>query len=420
MISRTSEKDLASLPIISPHILIDLCHAIRDPDAPRTKLVDLLDFFGEVLPAVVDSGATSTYIGPEGHLLTARKGFVRTKTPDRPCIIANGTEIICNESVEFPVKLQAREQTLVARVSEVLPVSLLLALDSLARLQIVVDHVWRVWHFSGEGSHQYAFATVDGPDRVDLTPDETKRLGIFLQEHIPRLKKAPGVTNLIEHRLEVGNSAPIKQRYYPVTPIIMRAMYDEVDRMLAAGVIEMSQSDWSSPVLMVKQGAKYRFCLDLRKVNDVTKKDAYPLPRMDYILDQLRITRYISTIDLSKAFHQIPLAKDSREITAFTIPGKGLFQFQRMPFRLTNAPATFQRLLDRLIGPAMKPHAFAYVDDVIVISETFDEHLKILAEVFDRILSAGLLINPEKCDFCCHEVKVLRLRGQSRRSANQP
>ncbi|MCI0562406.1 MAG: reverse transcriptase domain-containing protein [Nitrososphaera sp.] len=125
------------------------------------------------------------------------------------------------------------------------------------------------------------------------------------------------------------------------------------------------------------------------------------------ILDKLRLARYISTIDLSQAYFQIPLTKESREITAFIVPTKGLFHFTRMPYGLTKAPATFQRLLDRLIGPAMDPYAFAYLDDIIIATRTFEEHLHRLRRVLRTIYQAGLTINPEKCKFCCSEVKYL-------------
>lgn len=109
-------------------------------------------------------------------------------------------------------------------------------------------------------------------------------------------------------------------------------MFEEVDKMLRDDIIERSNSNWSSPVLMIlKPNKTYRFCLDLRKVNAVTKKDAYPLPLIGSILDKLRLARYISTIDLSQAFFQIPLDEKSREITAFAVPGKGLYQFKRLP-----------------------------------------------------------------------------------------
>ncbi|KMQ86252.1 reverse ribonuclease integrase, partial [Lasius niger] len=210
------------------------------------------------------------------------------------------------------------------------------------------------------------------------------------------------------HRSRDCTQARILHCYRCVSPKIQKAMREEIDKMLKGGIIEPSFSEWSNPVVMVKKpNGKYRFCLDFRKVNEVSKKDAYPLPNMSAILDKLRAAQYISTLDLSQAYFQIPLAKDSREITAFSVPDKGLYHFTRMPYGLTGAPATFQRLLDKLIGPEMEPFAFAYLDDIIIATPTFEEHIVWLKKVLAKISSADLTINPEKCEFCKSYVKYL-------------
>ncbi|KMQ85388.1 reverse ribonuclease integrase, partial [Lasius niger] len=150
----------------------------------------------------------------------------------------------------------------------------------------------------------------------------------------------------------------------------MQAIIDrEVNEMEAAGVIEASHSAWSSPVVIVKKkDGEHRFGIDFRRV---------------------------------------PLDAASRPITAFTIPGRGLFQFTVMPFGLHSAPATFQQLLDTILGPALEPHVFVYLDDIIILSRTFDEHLELLAEVFRRLRDARLRLNPEKCRFCVGQLKYL-------------
>ena len=117
------------------------------------------------------------------------------------------------------------------------------------------------------------------------------------------------------------------------------------------------------------------------------------------ILDKLRKARYISSLDLKESYWQVPLTLESRPITAFTLPSRGLFQFRVMPFGLHSAPATFQRLMDLVIGPEMDPYCFAYLDDIIVLGETFEHHLTLLQEVFRRLRSANLRLNPEKCQF---------------------
>ena len=173
-------------------------------------------------------------------------------------------------------------------------------------------------------------------------------------------------------------------------------------------IISLSGSEWCNPVVMVrKSDGGHRLCIDFRKLNEVAKKDAYPMKNISEILDKLSSAKYISKIDLSQTFHQIPLAEESKELTAFPVPGKGLFHYNRMPFGLSGAPARFQRLLDRLITPEFEPYAFAYLDDIIVESETFEEHTYWLERVLDAILKAGLTVNREKSEFGCSQVRYL-------------
>jgi len=137
------------------------------------------------------------------------------------------------------------------------------------------------------------------------------------------------------------------------------------------------------------------------------------MPRINYILDQLREARYISSLYLKERYCQIPLEENSRQYTAFTVPGKGLFQWRVMPFGLHSASATLQRVLDQVIGPVMSPHAFAYQDDIIVIGRTLEEHMRNLREVFCHLREANLMLNPEKCQFFKKELLYLGHRVTS-------
>ena len=146
--------------------------------------------------------------------------------------------------------------------------------------------------------------------------------------------------------------------------------------MLEAGIVVKSNSEWSSPVVMHrKSNGSYRFCIDFRKFNAITKACAYPLPQMDAILRKLQKAKYISTLDLSSAYHQIPMRKEAQQLTAFAVSGRDLFEFTRMPYGVVGGPATFQQLSDKIIEPEMEPYAFSYLDDIIIVSDTFEEHL---------------------------------------------
>ena len=218
-----------------------------------------------------------------------------------------------------------------------------------------------------------------------------------------------GRTELIQHDIDVGDQKPIKQRHYEVSPYVLKKVREEVNRMLSMGVIKPSLSSWSSPVVIVpKPDGRIRLCLDLRKVNAVTKnKDAYPLPNIGTILSRLQSTKFISALDLKDAFWQIGLTERAKEVLAFKIPEMGLYQMEVMPFGATTAAQTMSRLMDLVIGHDLEPYVFVYLDDIIVVTDTFERHIQILTEVAKRIKSAGLTISVEKSRFCLDQMKFL-------------
>ena len=177
--------------------------------------------------------------------------------------------------------------------------------------------------------------------------------------------------------------------------------------MLEHKLIRPSDSPWTSPVVLVrKKNGKLRFCVDYRKVNAVTKKDAYSLPRIDEMLNALAGCSWFSTLDLASGYWQVAMDPRDREKTAFTTR-YGIYEFNVMPFGLCNAPATFQRLMDHVYKGIAWKFVVVYLDDTIVYSRTFDEHLTHLKRVFNRIKQAGLRLNIEKCTFWMHQLPFL-------------
>lgn len=217
-----------------------------------------------------------------------------------------------------------------------------------------------------------------------------------------------GTAKHTKHHISLlPNTTPIKQRQYPI-PL---SQQDEVQRqtkqMLKENVIQPSHSPWSSPLLLAKKKTgEWRFCIDFRRVNSATKKDVYPLPRIDDILNSLRGAKYFSTIDLTSGYWQIPMDKQSREITAFRSP-LGLYEFTVMPFGLANAPATFQRMMDNTLRDKINNGVLVYIDDIVIYGRTFEEHLKNLQETLTLLNQNGLKCKAEKCCFGYTEIKFL-------------
>src|SRR4029434_996346 len=157
-------------------------------------------------------------------------------------------------------------------------------------------------------------------------------------------------TDLIEHDIDVNDASPIRQRFYRVGPDKRKILDGEVQYLLDHGLAEPSYSSWASPCLLVaKPDNTFRFCTDYRKLNKVTKPDSFPLPRVEDCIDQVGAARFVSKFDLLKGYYQVKLTPRAQEVSAFITPS-GLFSYRVMSFGLRNAPATFQRLMNRVIS----------------------------------------------------------------------
>ncbi len=221
---------------------------------------------------------------------------------------------------------------------------------------------------------------------------------ISLLQRFPELfGDVPTRTDWAEHDIDVGNASPIKQRYYRVSPEKRKLMEAEIKYMLENEIAIPSNSDWASPCLLVaKSDGSVRFCTDFRKLNSVTKPDCFPLPRVDDCIDQVGSAKFVTKLDLLRGYWQVPLSQRAQEISSFVIPS-GLYSYQVMSFGLRNAPATFQRLMNRVVSGL--EGCAVYLDDLVVFSDSWDLHLKRLRAVLGRLSEAKLTVNLAKCSF---------------------
>ena len=172
-----------------------------------------------------------------------------------------------------------------------------------------------------------------------------------------------------------------------------------VQEMLDQDVIQPTSSPWASPIVLVKKkDGSMRFCVDYRRLNSITKLDVYSLPRIDDTLDVLAGARFFTTLDLASGYWQVTVDPAAREKTAF-VTHSGLYEFMVMPFGLRNAPATFQRLMKIVLAGLNRTQCLVYLDDILIVSHSWEEHLENLHLVFDRLRSAGLRLKPKKCIF---------------------
>lgn len=273
-----------------------------------------------------------------------------------------------------------------------------------------IDHTEDSFAMQGEAKAPTTPCTPAVDIGPSLTPADRHRLMELLEQFKDCFSSTSrvGQTPLTKHRIITEETArPIRQNPYRVAQKEREAIQQQVEKMLQDDVIQPSNSPWASPVVLVKKkDGSLRFCIDYRKLNHVTKKDVYPLPRIDDSLDRLRHARYFSSMDLKSGYWQIEVDERDREKTAFVTPD-GLYEFKVLPFGLCSAPATFQRLMDTVLSGLKWKTCLVYLDDVIVFSATFEEHLKRLLSVLQAIRSAGLTLKPEKCHFGFEQLQFL-------------
>lgn len=243
-----------------------------------------------------------------------------------------------------------------------------------------------------------------------LTAPEQEKVRSLLLKHEPVFSAFEGdlgCTNLLSHDIPLLDDKPVRQRYRRLPPSDYDAVKAHLRQLLDSQVIRESSSPYASPIVLVrKKDGSLRMCVDYRQLNSKTRKDAFPLPRIEESLDALSGAQWFSTLDLASGYNQVPVTEQDRPKTAFCTPF-GLFEFNRMPFGLCNAPSTFQRLMERLFGDQHCQSLLLYLDDIIVFSSSVDDHVSRLDLVLNRLHKEGLKAKLEKCCFFRKEVQYL-------------
>ncbi|KMQ90282.1 enzymatic polyprotein endonuclease reverse [Lasius niger] len=213
-------------------------------------------------------------------------------------------------------------------------------------------------------------------------------------------------TATIEHEISTrADTSPVNVRPYRLPEKHKTEINLQVHEMLHDGIIQTSTSLWNAPLLVVPKKAdasgkpRLRVVVDFRRLNNLTIGDSFPLPNITDILDQLGNAKCFTTLDLASGYHQIPMAEQDKKKTAFSIP-HGHYEFNRMPFGLRNAPATFQRLMNSVLTEIQGLRCLVYLDDIVIYGSSLEDHNKRLTEVLRRLRKNNLKLQPDKCGFC--------------------
>ncbi|KAK3880561.1 hypothetical protein Pcinc_014957 [Petrolisthes cinctipes] len=232
---------------------------------------------------------------------------------------------------------------------------------------------------------------------MHLPPLQAGDITSLLQEFRNVCGDIPRLCPLLQHDVDVQGARPIRQTPYRLGPEKREFLQEEVKRLQKQGLIRPSLNPWSSPVVLVpKPGGTYRMCVDYRRVNAVTVPDSYPLPHMDDIIDDLGSARFISKLDLLQGYYQVPLTERAQPISAFATP-TGLWEFVVLPFGMRNAPGTFQRLMNHLTAELTGVRV--YLDDLVVWSDSWEDHIERLRKLFEVLQGACLTVNLSKSEF---------------------
>src|SRR6266542_4235776 len=247
---------------------------------------------------------------------------------------------------------------------------------------------------------------IEGPERI-FEEKSIHELLVKYADIIYTDVKELAKTNIIQHTIHLLNSTPIAQECCPMDQRDRNWLKKELDELLEKGIIRESMSPWAIPIVIVgKKNGSRRMCLDFRKPNKVTKKNQYPIPRQTEIFASFGGAGWFTSLDLASGYWQVEMEPKSREVTAFITPW-GLFEWNRMPFGLCNAPATFQRLMNQVLRKYLEKFILVYLDDIIIYSKMIEEYKEHIRLVFEALRAASLMMKLKKCKFAQKELRFL-------------
>ncbi|XP_041482248.1 uncharacterized protein LOC121429309 [Lytechinus variegatus] len=263
-----------------------------------------------------------------------------------------------------------------------------------------------------DGSARIIFPAVEQTESIDdvefgddVPVDMRTQMQALFREFTDVMTDVPGKTDIISHSVELTSAEHIRSRPYPVPQALRQTIREEVETMLRMGVIEKSTSPYASPVVIVKKkDGKNRFCVDYRKINAKTVIDNEPIPNIDQLIADIGDAKYFTKIDLSKGYWQIPVVEEDRGKTAFVTPD-GQYEFLVLPFGMVNAPAVFTRMMRKVLDEL--PHVLHYIDDILIYSSSWEEHLEDVRRVLSRLRESHLTARPSKCHAACSSVEFL-------------
>ena len=408
----------SKVPVIIGTNLIRLCKTdSSDSEVPVEWQTAFDCLTGDSIP-VKTTNNYAIRIGPNEvktiHGIARKSSDFETAVTEHVESSLSGNLNICPRVVSLKssgntVRVPVRVCNLSARAIDIPPRSLLCSLNSVSVLDAWTPEP------SQKSGNMSSVKTLEelgvSIDTDNLSADQLLRVRQVLGNWSHIFSTGPtdlGKADIVKHEIKLKDNTPFKDPYRRIPPAMFEEVRQHLKEMLEADAIRPSQSPFSSNVVLVrKKDGSLRFCIDFRKLNSRTVRDAYTLPRIDDTIDTLIGAKYFSKLDLRSGYWQVEMKEEDKEKTAFSVGNLGFFECNRMAFGLTNAPATFQRLMERCMGELNLRECLIFLDDILIFSDTFEEHIKRIEAVFSRLHEHGLKLKPSKCEFFKGSVSYL-------------
>ena len=398
-------------------------------DRPKLGLIQLFRLMIQIgnvkMRALVDSGAVLSIISAHTFYKIDPKCLKKLKNDDIKFVGFAGQNMRAVGHYRATIKLEnghtfQHEFYVIPNITE----ECILGLDFIHNQGFILNGRKRTIMYEQDGEQVSLIARVVVNEPVEIPVAENNEPAI---EHLSKYEKSKisellskysnifakashdlGNFTKVQHHIKLDfHQKPIYIPRYR-TPFAQRPlMWEHISKLLESGVIRHSTSPYGSPALLVKKkDGETRFVIDYRRLNAITIKDRYPMPRLDETIESFYGAKYFTTLDMMSGYHQIEIAEEDRAKTAFTSEF-GHYEFNRMPFGLCNAPATFQRMMNHILRTTNNICTMVYLDDIIIFSKSFQQHLKDIETVFGLLSEANFKLKVKKCFFCCAEVEFL-------------
>lgn len=377
---------------------------------------------GEPVCGLLDSGSSLSLINSEwvsefNHLAK----LLPRINPVQRCRLANGQLLPLQGFVKGSLSIGNFSWPLEFGIVKGLPVPILLGCDFINKTGLILDLSGRTFRFRFAPEECFGLCecargvtssviacSVGDFDVAHLSPEEAARLTEKLEEFSELFSDRLGVTNVLQYHIRLSDDIPVSQSPYRLSPPKMKILRSKLDKMLEQGVIRPSTSPYASPIFLVPkdQGKDFRPVVDYRRLNKKVILESVPLPDLHNSFTWFAGAKWFTVLDLNQAYYQIPLSEECKHVTAFCTDWN-LFEFNRVPFGLATGAAVLSRLLDYVLGDLKLHCVFNYLDDLVVYSKTFEEHLQHLSLVFQKLLGAGLTVKPSKITLARKQVSFL-------------